>query len=193
VRRGFRPDCGGPVAGRRGRYTLRDAVARGTIDHFGYVAGAHVEGSSLIVPRPELIRFGAATPPDEVDLGLGCFLMSAKLATEKRGSAADGASTTESAPTTARSASEGAAPSETVTPSSDMDAKTHYQVRFNADAAQLFRALPALQNLADRADMLSALIEIHADAHEPFDRGWLRNAVTEHLDEAGIDAESRLY
>jgi hypothetical protein len=90
-------------------------------------------------------------------------------------------------------AAEGPPPPRGAAATSDTEGRTHYQVRFRADAAQLFRAFPAPQNLADRAAKFSALVEVDAEAQEPFDRGWLRNAVTEHLDEADIDAETRLY
>lgn len=172
---------------------LREAIARGTVEHFAYVAGAHVDGSRLVVPRPELIRFGTPTPADEVDLGPGCFLMSAKLAGEMRGPVTANASATQAETPPATSAAQGPSSAGGAAATAGTEGKTHYQVRFRADAAQLFRALPALQNLADRAAKFSALVEIDAESREPFDRGWLRNAVTEHLDEAGIDAETRLY
>jgi len=52
--------------------------------------------------------------------------------------------------------------------------------------------LPALQNLADRSAKFSVRAEVEAVGKEPFDPAWLRNAVNEHLDEAGVDVESRL-
>jgi hypothetical protein len=172
---------------------LRDAIARGTIEHFAYVSGARVEDSRLVVSRPELIRFGATVPTDEIDLGPGCFLISAKLAEELRGPApgtdsmpSAGTSAEESPATDDQAAGDAAATEAT-------EGKTHYLVRFRANAAQLFRALPALQNLADRAASFSVFVEVDAEGREAFDRGWLRNAVSEHLDEAGIDAETRLY
>jgi hypothetical protein len=71
-------------------------------------------------------------------------------------------------------------------------AATRYRLRFRADAAQLFRALPALQNLADNAVYFTASIDVEVEGKEPFDQTWLRNAVGEHLDEAGVDAETTL-
>jgi hypothetical protein len=172
---------------------LHNAIARGTAEHFAYVAGAHVEESRLVVPRPELVRFGATIPADEVDLGPGCFLMSAKLAEEVRGTAAEAVSSTAGEAPDEASTAEERPSAEGAGAAKDADEKTHYLLRFRANAPQLFRALPALQNLADRAERFDVLIEVDAEGHEPFDRGWLRNAVREHLDEAGIDAEARLY
>jgi hypothetical protein len=40
--------------------------------------------------------------------------------------------------------------------------------------------------------MFSVRAVVEAVGKEPFDSTWLRNAVNEHLDEAGVDAESRL-
>ncbi len=66
------------------------------------------------------------------------------------------------------------------------------RIKFRANAARLFRILPALQNLADRSAKFTVTAEVEAEGKEPFDPTWLRNAVSEHLDEAGVDAESRL-
>jgi hypothetical protein len=168
---------------------IRDAIARGVVEHFGYVSAAHLEDGAVVASRPELVRFGTTLPADEVDLGPGCFLLSARLAshliapdgTEEAG---QGLPSTQPAAETEqrRSAETGGAPV----------GATQYRLRFRADAAQLFRALPALQNLAERSAIFAATVEVEAEGKEAFDRAWLRNAVEEHLDEAGLDTDISL-
>src|SRR5439155_13203624 len=66
------------------------------------------------------------------------------------------------------------------------------RLSFRASASQLFRILPALQNLSDRSAKFSVRAEVEAEGKEPFDPTWLRNAVNEHMNEAGVEAESKL-
>jgi len=157
---------------------LREAIARGTEGLFGYVSGAQVADGSLEVVRPELIRFGAATPADEVDLGPGCFVLSAGLAASLAGEEAEEESET---------GEEDVAPEdEAVAVGEEDGGARRYAVSFEATAAQLFRVLPALQNLADKSAEFRARLEVEAEGREAFDPNWLRNAVEEHFDEAGI-------
>jgi hypothetical protein len=56
------------------------------------------------------------------------------------------------------------------------------------DAAQLFRILPGLQNLADQAVRFRAEMSVEAvSGSDGWDPTWLRNAVDEHLEEAGLE------
>jgi hypothetical protein len=167
---------------------LRAAVAAGTADVFGYVASATLEDAVPVPSRPDLVRFGERIPVDEVDLGSGCYLLVPELALHLRGpvgAAADGASNRKSDETTAVVSpvpGTGAEPPATPTPADT----TTYRLRAELDAAQLFRILPAVQNLADRSTRLRVLFDLEAEATEGFSRTWLRNAVLEHLEEAGV-------
>jgi Protein of unknown function (DUF499) len=161
---------------------LRDAIALGTDALLGYVSGAQVVDGELDVTRLELVRFGAATNVDEIDLGPGCFVVSASLAAKFSGE------------TQAEEADEGAGDvplEDKPVPAIDTTngGAQRYAVSFEATAAQLFRVLPALQNLADRSAEFRARLEVEAEGREPFDPNWLRNAVEEHFDEAGIDRD----
>jgi hypothetical protein len=169
---------------------IRDAIARGVAEHFGYVSAAHLADGEVIASRPELVRFGSPVSSDEIDLGPGCFVLSARLASQlRRGD--DGEPTLRPVtPEAEREDDEQERPG-AVEPSTA--GATRYRVRFRADASQLFRALPALQNLADRSAAFAAAVDVEAESKEAFDRAWLRNAVEEHLDEAGLDAETSLY
>lgn len=139
---------------------LRAAISRGTEGMLAYVSGAQVVDGELEVPRRELVRFGASTPVDEIDLG-------------------------------PEDETEEVAPEDEVVVDADEadGGARRYAVRFEATAAQLFRVLPALQNLADRSAQFRAKLEVEAEGREPFDSNWLRNAVEEHFDEAGVERE----
>jgi hypothetical protein len=160
---------------------LRAAIARGTDGLLGYVSGAHVVDGDLEAPRRELVRFGATTPADEVDLGPGSFVLSASLAATLARSEEE---------KEAEDQTEGIAEDEVIVPADKTDGGARrYAVSFEATAAQLFRVLPALQNLADRSAQFRAKLEVEAEGREPFDSNWLRNAVEEHFDEAGIERD----
>jgi hypothetical protein len=160
---------------------VRAAIARGTENLLGYVSGAQIANGDLDVPRRELVRFGAPTHADEIDLGPGSFVLSASLAATL---------TREDE----REEEEAEERGEDVAAEEEADAATderdggarRYSVRFEATAAQLFRVLPALQNLADRSVEFRATLEVEAEGRELFDANWLRNAVEEHFDEAGV-------
>lgn len=58
---------------------------------------------------------------------------------------------------------------------------------FEATRDQVFKAFPAIANLADKSDNGKVLIHIEGSSADGFDGAWLRNAVEEPLDEADID------
>ncbi len=159
---------------------LRVAIGRGTEGLIGYVSGAHVVDGELEVPRRELVRFRAATPADEIDLGPGSFVLSATLAAKLVGKeeGKDAEEKDVEEPDREEPAEAG---------DDNTDGARRYAVSFEASAAQLFRILPALQNLADRSAQFRAKLEVEAEGREPFDPNWLRNAVEEHFDEAGVE------
>jgi hypothetical protein len=163
---------------------LRAAIGRGTERAFGYVSAAEVKNGMLEVGRRDLVRFGAQTPLDEIDLGPDCYVLSPHLATTLRGE--EKPSLEPDAPADGAAAS----PADSSGTAESTNGAPTYALRFEATAAQLFRVLPALQNLAERSARFVARLEVEAEGKEPFDPNWLRNAVEEHLDEAGIDVTS---
>jgi len=58
---------------------------------------------------------------------------------------------------------------------------------FEATREQVFKAFPAIANLADKSDGAKVRIRIEGTSAAGFDSSWLRNAVEEPLDEANID------
>ena len=58
---------------------------------------------------------------------------------------------------------------------------------FKATRDQVFKAFPAIANLADKSDDEKVKIHIEGTAADGYDPSWLRNAVEEPLDEADIE------
>ena len=58
---------------------------------------------------------------------------------------------------------------------------------FEASREQVFKAFPAIANLADKSDGARVRIRVEGFSNAGFDPSWLRNAVDEPLDEADID------
>ncbi|GIV85516.1 MAG: hypothetical protein KatS3mg052_2523 [Candidatus Roseilinea sp.] len=63
------------------------------------------------------------------------------------------------------------------------------RLKFKATRDQIFRAFPAIANLADKSDDRKVTIHVEGQSSEGFDPAWLRNAVEEPLDEANIERE----
>jgi hypothetical protein len=62
-------------------------------------------------------------------------------------------------------------------------------IELRAGKTEVFDALRILPALADESDTMDVSISIAATAKEKYDRTWVRNAVREPLDEAGIDGQ----
>lgn len=60
------------------------------------------------------------------------------------------------------------------------------KLSFTATRDQVFKAFPAIANLAEKSDDGQVVIRIEASSQKGFDAAWLRNAVEEPLDEGGI-------
>lgn len=173
----------------RGAGALSEAIARGTAETFGYLPSGEVRDGVLVARRENSLQFGVAVAADEVDLGGGAYLVSAGLAKEMRGTSEDVENTPDDGSERADDGGRG-----DTTGSEERGAVPLTRLRLHASvsAAQLFRILPALQNLADRSSEFAAKVEVEVRARESFDRAWIRNAVEEHLDEAGVHGQIEL-
>jgi len=58
---------------------------------------------------------------------------------------------------------------------------------FQATRDQIFKAFPAIANLADKSDDGKVTVRVEGTSREGYDPLWFRNAVEEPLDEAGIE------
>jgi len=61
------------------------------------------------------------------------------------------------------------------------------RLKFKATRDQIFKAFPAIANLADKSDQGKVTVKVEGMSSAGFDPSWLRNAVEEPLDEANID------
>ena len=68
--------------------------------------------------------------------------------------------------------------------------KKRITLLFEATREQIFKAFPAIANLADKSDGARVKIRIEGISESGFDPAWLRNAVDEPLDEADIKIQS---
>jgi hypothetical protein len=64
------------------------------------------------------------------------------------------------------------------------------RLAFRATRDQVFRAFPAIANLADRSDGGKVTIHVEATSETGYDPSWFRNAVEEPLDEADVDRQT---
>ncbi len=60
--------------------------------------------------------------------------------------------------------------------------RTSISLRFTATRNQIFKAFPAIANLADRSDGGEITIQVEGTSAKGFDAAWLRNAVEESPD-----------
>ena len=61
------------------------------------------------------------------------------------------------------------------------------RLMFKATRDQIFKAFPAIANLADKSDEGKVTVRVEGTSQEGYDPSWLRNAVEEPLDEADIE------
>jgi hypothetical protein len=171
---------------------LRKAIARGVAEGtFAYTSGT--------VPSPgadgrfpvacDKIVFGRALADDEVDLDSGFLMLPASLPEES-----PTARPPEERPPGACGVPGSAAPDSGAPPAkptaggaAQMEVRRHVQIAFTATRDEVFKAFPAIANLADKSDGGKITIRVEGTSDRGYDPSWLRNAVEEPLDEAGIE------
>jgi predicted AAA+ superfamily ATPase len=161
---------------------IRDAIAKGvTTGVLGYAAHAEERDGRLDV-RPELVSVQRPIGPDEVDLGPGGYVLAAGFAREL-------SATPEVTDEPEALGANGGAPS-TVTGATPLPARSGKRmlVKFRAEKNDVFNALRILSAISDHSEAMDVDVTIVADAKEDFDRSWVRNAVSEPLDEVGVDS-----
>jgi hypothetical protein len=165
---------------------IRIAIGKGTADAFGYVPAAELVDGELRPRNANSVWFGSPITHGEIELGPGAFIVAPELAKESQ-------PTPESSEGGGEQARGGGQPPpgpEPVPGPESTEQPTHVRVRTTAGSAeQLFRLMPGLQNLADRSKRIVVRLDVDAEASDEYDRAWFRNAVEEHLDEAGVERE----
>jgi hypothetical protein len=175
---------------------LRKAIARGVAE--GAFAYATVENPVLGMDgkyqiNRDRVFLGRSIAEDEIDFDTG-FLMipaavpeavEAEFTTATRSETDSGAQPSVHEDTQNKGDLEGIAP--TIDGDERVGLKKRVVLTFEASRDQVFKAFPAVANLADKSDGARVRIRIEGSSDEGFDPSWLRNAVDEPLDEADIE------
>ena len=165
---------------------LRDAIAAGAMKGaFGYASAASVEGETLSVAA-ERVWIGRPTGPDEIDLGAGTYLLAPSLAREKAGR--DETSVPTGEDNGGGSGLDGGGTGEIDRGRAAIRGQ-RLRVELRAGKTEVFDALRILPALSDRSETLEITLRVDAEASDDFDQTWVRNAIREPLEEAGIKAD----
>jgi hypothetical protein len=172
---------------------LRKAIARGVTEGtFAYTSGSEPAlgaDGRFQVGRDKVV-VGRTLAEDEVDFDSG-FVMVPTAVPEPE--AAPGAVPTAPgvpapAPgTPTQPGVPGGAP--TPTPGTPAGRQSTVRLKFKATRDQIFKAFPAIANLADKSDEGKVNVNVEGTSADGFDPSWLRNAVEEPLDEADIERQ----
>jgi len=171
---------------------LRKAIARGVTEgSFAYTSGSQpalgAEGKFQVTR--EKVVIGRTLAEDEVDFESGFLMVPAAV---PDAAAAPGAIPTAPvvptpAPgTPAQPGVPSGVPAPTPGPPTAGRQST-VRLKFKATRDQIFKAFPAIANLADKSDERKVTVNVEGTSSEGFDPSWLRNAVEEPLDEADIE------
>jgi hypothetical protein len=173
------------------RSVIRKAIARGIAEGaFAYMSGSQPSlgaDGKFQISRDRVV-LGRPLAEDEVDLESG-FLMLPAAVPDTASTPGPGTISVAPAPSVpAPGVAEG--PGGVLGPTPSVAGITHQRtvrLKFKATRDQIFKAFPAIANLADKSDDRKVTIDIEGESSAGFDPSWLRNAVQEPLDEANIE------
>lgn len=175
---------------------LRKGIARGVSESvFAYASG----GSPILGPdgkyqvNRDKVILGRSIADDEVDFDSGFLMMPAAIP-EAPAAQPAGAFPVDTDAVPPPSVQEGPAGigvgtgTGPVTTGTDVSGRRkRIAMTFEATREQVFKAFPAIANLADKSDGARVRIRVEGSSAAGFDPSWLRNAVDEPLDEADIE------
>jgi len=179
---------------------LRKGIARGVSESvFAYISVGAIHESPVLGPdgRYQVSRdkviLGRSIADDEVDFDPGFLMMPAAIP-EAPAAQPAGAFPVDTGAVSPPSVHEGPGGIDVgtgtgpVTMGTDAAGrKKRVALTFEATREQVFKAFPAIANLADKSDGARVRIRIEGSSAVGFDPSWLRNAVDEPLDEANIE------
>lgn len=174
---------------------LRKGIARGISEGvFAYASGASpaLGSDGRFQVNREKVILGGSLADDEIDFDSGFLMVPAAIseapAAQPSGTAPAGTDAViplgvqESPPSTGTETETGPA----TTGPEVAGRRKRIALTFEATREQVFKAFPAIANLADKSDGARVRIRIEGSSALGFDPSWLRNAVDEPLDEADI-------
>ncbi|MCS6884147.1 MAG: ATP-binding protein, partial [Blastocatellia bacterium] len=168
---------------------LLEAIAKGIGEGtFGYSSSkpaALGEDGKFQISREKVV-FGRPIPASEIDLDTGFLIAPSAISTTSQPQVEEAPSrpsdkievkvlSTDKPVDVGSSRAESSAK------------KSSIRLKFKATREQIFKAFPAIANLADNADDGKVMFLIEGFSLAGFDESWLRNAVKEPLEEAEIE------
>ena len=172
---------------------IRKAIVQGvTQSIFGYTSGAvptlGPDGKYQIAR--DKVRLGVTLSDDEVDFDSGFLVIPAAIP-----EAAQPVGPTDKVVVGTELGGGGGGNTVTLTGGDTTVGKVHVktalpktvQLKFAANRDQIFQIFKAVANLSDNSDGGKVTIEVTANSEVGYEPSWLRNAVDEPLDEAGIE------
>lgn len=185
---------------------LRKGIARGVLEEvFAYASlpaaasgkagggGPAIGSDGKFHVNREKVLFRCPLADDEIDFDAGFLMMPAAIPAESPEPQPSGA-TPVPGPTETPGIHEapagmggqaGAGPA--VSETKGDVRKKRIVMTFEATREQVFKAFPAIANLADKSDGAKVRLRVESSSASGFDPSWLRNAVDEPLDEADIE------
>src|SRR5581483_3971172 len=172
---------------------LRKAIVRGVADSVfaytsGYMPTLGPDGRYQL-PRDK-VTFGRTLSDDEIDFDSGFLIMpsaipepTAPISAPEPPHPAVNDGPVAGGPVSPSPLSPESPP---IAPSTPQTNRT-VRLSFAVTRDQVFKAFPAIANLAEKSDGGKIVIHIEASSQQGFDPAWLRNAVEEPLDEADIE------
>jgi len=166
---------------------LRKGIARG-IDEgvFSYTSGAFPSlgpDGKFQISRDRIVM-GRAIAEDEVDLESGYLMVKSAIpepmVRDKAGESESGIPP---------EGMEGTEKDRIKAGLGGKEFKRTIKLLFKATRDQIFKAFPAIANLADKSDDGRVTVRIEGSSAEGYEPSWLRNAVEEPLDEADIEQQ----
>ncbi len=171
---------------------LRKGIARGVAERvFAYTSGGSPALGSdgrFQVSRDKVV-FGRPLADDEIDLESG-FIMVPETVPEAQTAVPTGTGTGSQQPIVRDGPGGTGGGTGPTPPSSGPEGaarKKRIAMTFEATREQVYKAFPAIANLADKSDDGRVTITVEGSSEAGFDASWVRNAVEEPLDEASIE------
>ena len=167
------------------------AVAEGVASNlFAYTSGAtpSLGPDGVFQVSPDKVISERTIPADEVDLESGFLMMPSAVPKAKPVEVGPGAE--EGKPEEVTGVPEAVGEAGVSAERQKPGVRKAVRMRFSATREQVFKAFPAIANLADKSDGGRVKIDIEATSQAGYDPSWLRNAVEEPLDEADIEPET---
>ncbi|MCI0534235.1 MAG: ATP-binding protein [Verrucomicrobiales bacterium] len=169
---------------------LKKAIVKGVTDsQFAWYSGPTLplDSGNKIQASREKIVFGRAIAEDEVDFESGWLVIPAALPEATLIPTQPGQFQEQPGTAQPTSAAPNPQPGVSGQPSTAPDTQTTVSLRFTATRDQIYKAFPAIANLADKSDGGKIRVQIEGTKQTGFDPSWLTNAVEEPLDEANIE------